>query len=265
MLPTTAPRRSARISARSSRAEGNDPAPSDLLAPAHQSLSSRAAEAESSRHRRREETRRERSDEETPIASRALIDENQTAPRPSVTGRKLTNGTAGQEFTLRITVEPPTEALVNIPLYPPVTVRLEGETVVDGNEDELGSLWAFASLTNEDGSELLSPPRPDLMTGAFANSFHAITLTDGDTTASAEDRPPQTIAGDQRQDRIVSFASFPGIAIREAGRYSIRVTLFRMEVGAAAPASAQGAASLSQVQSRPIYISDSPAVNSVGR
>ena len=75
---------------------------------------------------------------------------------------------------------------------------------------DFSGVWVFLSLSTADMGESLAPPRQDLFCGRTADSIHPVFYEqDGD-------RP------------IIAYATFPGLLIREPGRYRIKATMIDM-------------------------------------
>ncbi|KAI9731597.1 MAG: hypothetical protein M1834_004718 [Cirrosporium novae-zelandiae] len=80
---------------------------------------------------------------------------------------------------------------------------------VHPQQHDLSQVWVLASLVSEDGSEVLAPPRTDLLGGKPASSLY---LENGNENASG-------------------YAIFQGLSIRQVGKYKLRMSLISMEHG----------------------------------
>ena len=84
----------------------------------------------------------------------------------------------------------------------------------------------FLSLLSSDRRRSLAPPEPDKpdpgvsMLGKRTDSVHLAAPMDTDQ---------------ERQDDILAYASFPGIAITEAGRYCLKITVIDLNRQVASP------------------------------
>ena len=174
--------------------------------------------------------------------------------------------TNGEDQTpkMEIVVQPPAEAGTNTILFPPITIRLNLDGPQQGRGttvEDPGRLWAFASLTDESGAEVIAPPRTDLLSGSLVDSAHHLP-DQGESNAEHPDASAQQV---QNTPRSGIFLIFPGLIIKELGNYRIQVTLGRMEgTGGVRPASLQGAFIMEKVQSRPIRIVEDPTPAALG-
>lgn len=141
-------------------------------------------------------------------------------------------------------------------LYPPLTVRLGVQDTENDESNIIGSishLWTFVSLTDEDGVETVAPPRQGLLTGRLTDSAHP--LSSGEQMGPDSDGPAFIRAVTE------SFVMFPDLAIRELGRYRLRVTLFSMQTSTEeGNVGLHGASSLQEVMTGIIEIRDCPRV-----
>ncbi|KAI9852248.1 MAG: hypothetical protein M1838_001290 [Thelocarpon superellum] len=218
-------------------------------------VAARAVEAERERSMRRQQARRTAAPGSPGDTGRDPDDSSTAGPipqeRPEDDQRDEANRASGEGengYELRMVVQPPAQTRPGMALYPPAVLRLEQGSSDREAGDDPGRVWAFASLTTEDGGEVLAPPRTDLLRGSLVDSAHLV----GD-----ELDPGDAEAATARSGPITSYLVFPGLIIQEPGRYRIQITLGRM--GGAAlqrPTSLQGAMILQNVQSRIVCIAD---------
>ena len=152
-----------------------------------------------------------------------------------------TNGIVGQGsflHNMKIVVEPPNRARPGHVLCPPLVMSLEqgtghGSGTVPPCDPSL--LWAVVSVVSEDDTTPLAPPRPDLLLGTPVDSVHSLM--------------PNSHA------REVGFVSFPDLAIREPGRYRLRISLICMyPTGATDSTAFEGCTNLQSMSSRVITV-----------
>lgn len=152
------------------------------------------------------------------------------------------------EFNMRIVVEPPNQARPGHVLCPPLVMSLEIRT--DRESSGLRPidptlLWALVSIVSEDDATCLAPPRSDLLIGTPVDSVH-----------------PLTPHGHERE---IGYVAFPNLAIREPGRYRLRVSLFRMNaIGGPDAASFEGGINLQSLSSRVIDVAPTAVPPSIG-
>ncbi|KAI9887152.1 MAG: hypothetical protein M1823_001059 [Watsoniomyces obsoletus] len=227
-------------------------------------LRSRGLEAEPARRNQREQTIRDQ-------ASESEQREPTPAPIPRARDRATTTDSSSSRHPPRpdggpldhdpstavemeIMSQPPAESGRSAILYPPLTVRLRSQNF-DHNTSvalagDLSQLWAVVSLMNEHGTESLAPPRQDLLVG----------------TVTASPRPlARSDPSDLDENESESFVMFSDLAIRESGRYRLRVTLIQMQSSGppGGPLSGPlggplGGSSIQEVQTGTIQISDHP-------
>ncbi|KAI9792166.1 MAG: hypothetical protein M1816_002706 [Peltula sp. TS41687] len=178
----------------------------------------------------------------------------QALPMESQSLQHLDSGEQDQVVEMRIMSQPQGALRPDVTLYPPLTVRLRSRdagyseaTIVR----DMSHLWAFLSLTDEEGIETLVPPRQGLLIGHLTNSAHAL---------SPEDHVGLNSVGTAGMEEVTeSFILFPDLVIREVGRYRLRVTLFGMQTDLEeATAGPHGASSLQEVMTDIIEIRDRP-------
>lgn len=144
-----------------------------------------------------------------------------------------------EPYEMEFVIQPPSTVRPGIHLYPPVVieVRSQGATVgtMSSSIGDMSGIWAFAALTTEDGSEVLSPPRTNLFSGRTADSIHL------------------AMSGSQGPE--VGYAVFPNLAIAQPGHYQIRVSLIDMDSnGSSLGRPLQGGTNLQSVNSNSITV-----------
>jgi hypothetical protein len=142
--------------------------------------------------------------------------------------------------------QPPQQMDAGIPSSTPLTVRLRATG--SANQDvELGILWGVVSLVRVGSNEDVIPYDVGVLSGPrLVDSVHPIDQLLSQpafAAAHAENNQEEEILQpngvEAEGEEVGSGAmSFPAFAIRDAGLYNIRVTLYRM--GSAAHASAGG-------------------------
>ena len=144
---------------------------------------------------------------------------------------------------MNVIVEPPPQVRPGQVLSPPVVIRLE-RAETEENDINPSLLFAFVSITSEDGSTSLAPPRNDLIAGNLSDSVHTL---DSDT---------------ESDDEEVGFLSFPDLRIQDPGSYRLRVSLMRMDV--TSTEGPRGAMNLQSTLSRVIHVDDEAEESSPG-
>ena len=151
-------------------------------------------------------------------------------------------------YSMNVLIEPPEQVRPGHILDPPIVVRLDqtiDQHLTGRPPEDYSLLWALLSVVTEDGSTMLAPPRTDLLTGTRVDSVHALT-------------PVQ-------EDREIGFMSFPDLAIREAGRYRIRISLVRMNpVGGANSNTNPGGVNVQNTSSRVIHVDHNAEPSQLG-
>ena len=119
-------------------------------------------------------------------------------------------------------MQPPRRVRPGARLEPPVVVRLDARAHAAAQAAPRAErLFAVLSVTDEAGSATLAPPRADLVRGNVAGSLQV--LEGGAGEASAGGGGSAGSGGGGRRE--VGFLSFPDVAVREPGRYRLRVSL----------------------------------------
>ena len=140
---------------------------------------------------------------------------------------------APDQYQMELVVQPPSHIRPGDQLHPPVIVRLDAHTASAAQQAHRGErLFAVLSVTNENGTATLSPPRSDLVRGNVAGSLQMLE-NEGGSRGGGESSASGGSGRGGRQE--IGFLSFPNVAIRESGRYRLRVSLLAF--------SAQGPAS----------------------
>ena len=228
-------------------------------------LSLRAAEADAAREqRRRLPARTQQIDEEDGTMERPLYtqsDDVRTHQNVSTAGVRSgyedRSRVQDPRVEMQVMSQPESESRRDVTLYPPLAVRL---SVRDHGADGSGTaidmshLWAFVSLTDEEGIEPLAPPGEGLLRGRLTDSAHPLLradhLVDGDGLGLSSPVAEETSG---------CFVMFPDLAILEPGRYRFRITLVSMQTGAELTAVRPAEAlSLQEVQTGVIEIQDRP-------
>jgi hypothetical protein len=267
-------RRSARLLARSQMTPGGAPiteavgrSSQSRLSEDHADLSSRAAGAELSRQRQRQRSRRGRDTEERNL-------EDGRAPRQQINGGPSSEVVQNsllarnheqsddreQRYEMEIVVQPPATARPRTRLYPPITVRLRirealTDEEVDGR-DQLGRLWALASVVVEDDQAEPRPSGTHILTGNLVDSAHPL-YDDGDSPGADQESSATTAVEPHPANALGSYLTFPGLVLNETGNFRIRITLTRMESGGTSmTATREGGLTLGEVRSRIVRISD---------
>lgn len=267
-------RRSARLYLRSSAAEaGAAVEPEDSGFPSAEDqfpgdeIRSRGREAEMARRTQRERTRRDQAAareerEQTPARTSRVINRGPPSTGTSLSGDPFrpdggpADHVPSMDVEMEIMSQPPAECGRHEILYPPLTVRLRlRDADADTNITSAGDpsqLWAVVTLMNEHGTQSLAPPRHDLLMGTVTASPRPLARSDPSDTDESESE---------------SFVMFPDLAIRESGRYRLRVTLIQMHsdalFGSFGPPGGPiggplGGSSMQEVQTGTIQISDHP-------
>ena len=133
-----------------------------------------------------------------------------------------------------VIVEPPPQVRPGTTLTPPIIIRLAKTDVEDEVERDTSRLFAFVSVTSEDGSTSLAPPSSDLVSGNLSDSVHTLE------------------SDSESDDEEVGFLSFPDIKIQNPGNYRLRVSLMRIDAGGSSEP--RGAMSLQSTLSRVIRV-----------
>ena len=151
----------------------------------------------------------------------------------------------GNMFDMNIVLEPAANVRPGNVLRPPMVIRLRrrnGVSNVGGGPQDYAHLWALASIVSEEGTTALAPPRGDLIRGTPVNSIHK--------------------AARSGNEEEVGYVCFSDLAIEQAGRYRIRVSLISMEgLGGSTASSMEGGANLQSVVSRIINVDAAAAVS----
>ena len=146
-------------------------------------------------------------------------------------------------YNLTILVQPPNQVRPSRQLYPPIVVRVEQQARQGPGGFYVGEpslLWAWVSVVAEgDETAILDP---DLLQGTPVDSIQGL-------AASVEN------GNTEWSDRVIGYASFSDIAIREPGRYKIMISLIRMNVNADLNESGwEGGVNLQRILSRVIRV-----------
>lgn len=144
----------------------------------------------------------------------------------------LLDGEEASLYEMNVLVQPPPQIRPGEVLNPPVVVRLE--KIAGCNYSEFAAydpavLWAFVSVTTEDGQTSLAPPRDDLLSGTPTDSVHTLDYAEG---------------------HEAGFMSFTDIAIRDSGRYRLRISLVKVN----APGNNSSNVNLQSTLSRVIHV-----------
>ena len=135
---------------------------------------------------------------------------------------------------MNVIVEPPPQVRPGATLNPPIIVRLARTDVEDEAVGDTSQLFAFVSVTSEDGSTSLAPPSSDLVSGNLSDSVH-------------------TLESDSEfDDEEAGFLSFPDIQIQNPGNYRLRVSLMKLDAGGGS--GSRGAINLQSTLSRVIRV-----------
>ncbi|KAI9800012.1 MAG: hypothetical protein M1833_003541 [Piccolia ochrophora] len=228
-------------------------------------LTARASEAERERWGRRIQSRRDRTTEEDTSEEISKFNADETSlltPRTSPTVHRRVDPHQSRpepapHYEIEFVQQPPAETTSNTILVPPVTVQFRSSVV--GYEesqrgDKSGRLWAFASLTTEDGGEVLVPPQQGLLEGNLVDSLHQTRLG----APRQAEGPTRTSMTDPSMGMEVFFVTFSDLRILEPGVYRIRVTLVSLEVDVEpGMGGVAGSSSLEQILSQQIRVSTS--------
>ena len=161
-------------------------------------------------------------------------------------------------YSLEIAIQPPAVASAGVPLYPPLVVRVHIHDAA-GNEitgeDELSGLFAQAALYRESGSPpSIAPPDMFLLSGRLSMSLDLL------------DEPG---AGSSTQG---SYAIFPDLTINRSGRYTLGVSLFKVEGGRVRPSSAGisnggagGGTALEEAKTHVVFVQDGAVSTQIGK
>ena len=136
---------------------------------------------------------------------------------------------------MNVVVGPPPQVRPGATLNPPIIVRLARTDVEDEAVRDTSRLFAFVSVTSEDGSTSLAPPRSDLVSGNLSDSVHALENDSGES-----------------DDEEVGYLSFPDIRIQNPGNYRLRVSLMKIDAGGSSEST--GAMNLQSTLSRVIRV-----------
>ncbi|KAI9850814.1 MAG: hypothetical protein M1824_003093 [Vezdaea acicularis] len=161
-----------------------------------------------------------------------------------VNGAEVGGSATDRAYDMNVAVQPPRQAQAGSPLEPVLHVRLIHGGA--GTDDAWGRLLGVIALTNEDGTEILSPPRLDLLD-----------LASGTRVSSPSPFLAQANAIESIEASRESYMSFPGLAINRAGTYRLRINLLLMGEGGMYTPS-PGAAALWHVDSRIINVLEGP-------
>ena len=114
-------------------------------------------------------------------------------------------------YEMHIIIQPPIESRPGNTLTPPLIISLrrkEGSRTEERLIADIHSYWAFVSAVSEDGLVALAPPSNSLLSGTLADSVHEARLTEAE-----ED---------------VGHVAFQNLAINQAGRFRLRISLLQM-------------------------------------
>lgn len=130
-------------------------------------------------------------------------------------------------WSILVAVQPPTVVAVGTILRPPIAVALVTDQPDHGNNVDLGKVFAYATLMDDDGNAV-----EDALVGRLAESAHA-----------------------HPKDGILAYFLFENLSIIDVGRFSIRITLIRVDSpsGGSGPSS-EGMTSITQVDSRSVVV-----------
>ena len=149
-------------------------------------------------------------------------------------------------YSLTILVQPPNQARPGRRFYQPIIVRVEqrsGQNPRGTCVSEPSLLWAWISLVAADDETVILGP--SLLQGNPVDSLQGL-------EASVENGVTEW------SDRVAGYASFSNIAIREPGRYRIRISLVHMNVIANLSETAlEGGVNLQNTMSRMIRVDSS--------
>ncbi|KAH0556279.1 hypothetical protein GP486_005793 [Trichoglossum hirsutum] len=271
---TTPLRRSARLLSRSQMTPGSalitetvGRSSQSRLSEDRADLNARAAGAEVSRQRQRQRSRRERDAEEGNSEERRVPGQqvnggsSSDIAQNSLLARNLDQSdNREQRYEMEIVVQPPAAARPGARLYPPITVRLRIRDSRTGEEidgrDQLGRLWALASVVVEDDQVEPRPSGTHVLTGNLVDSAHPL-YDDGDSPEADRESSATTAAEPDPANALGSYMTFPGLVLNEAGNFRIRITLTRMESGGTATTAVrEGGLTLGEVRSRIVRIGD---------
>ena len=129
-----------------------------------------------------------------------------------------------RSYSLEVAVQPPGVAQVGVPLYPPLVIRMhihDDHGYEISGEDELGGMFAHATLYNESGNPpSLAPPDIFLLSGRLSQSLDLL------------NEPGVSSSGSNLQSQQQgSYAIFPDLTINRPGRYILGVSLFKVDCG----------------------------------
>jgi hypothetical protein len=138
-----------------------------------------------------------------------------------------------ERYKMNIILQPPPEVRTSARIEPfpvislgPCSPKSSRSTPIS----DMSGVWALASLTTADGTEVLTPPRPDLLEGQLVDSIHL---------AMEADSGPET-----------GYALFPNLRVQQPGRYRIRISLIDMDSnGSSLGMTSQGGMNLQVVNS----------------
>jgi hypothetical protein len=110
-------------------------------------------------------------------------------------------------YDMDLIIRPLSAARPNVEIYPPIVVAITTRP----ERGDVSGVWAFASLTTEDQTESLAPPRNDLLLGRTADSIHPLT-DDIDAEGGS-----------------IGYAVFSDLKIAEPGTYCLKISLIDMD------------------------------------
>ena len=150
-------------------------------------------------------------------------------------------------YSLEFALQPPCITTVERPLGHPVVVRIrtyDPSGAEFSPEDELGTLFAQATLYDETGRMPLAPPDRYLLSGSLSRSVESVDA--------------------EKISR--SYAIFSDIRINRPGRYRIGVSLFKIDEGRAISVGSQsgrylrtgGGVSVEETISNIVEVHDGP-------
>jgi hypothetical protein len=138
-----------------------------------------------------------------------------------------------EKYKMKIILQPPPEVRTSVRIDPFLVVSLGPRSPQSGRStptSNMSGVWAMASLTTADGTEVLTPPRPDLLEGQLVDSVHL---------------PMEPGSGPE-----TGYALFPNLRVQQPGRYRIRISLIDMDSnGSSLGMSSQGGMNVQVVNS----------------
>jgi hypothetical protein len=156
---------------------------------------------------------------------------------------------SGSYHILTILVEPPGQTRPGLLLNPPLVMRLERGSDPNGGQPmpvDPALFWAVVSVVPADSDNPLSATQVGILTGTPVDSVHPL-------------NPDAT-------GRDIGYMSFTDLAIREPGRYRLRINLIQMNaVGHSNVPPFEGGLSVQNMLSRVITVDPDVEAVTIGK